>query len=390
MNFIKNAKMRICIVTPIFPPEIGGPATYSYELGSRLKDKHDIIIIAFGDVVSSLNGVEIYNIKIKHYFFGTLFRQISLLYALYKKRKQFDHIYAQDPLTVGLAGFIFAKLFNKKYIIKFVGDVVWETASRNAETDKQLEEYLMYSKGVLYDIMWQIQKIPIKYSKNIITPSEYLRNILIKYYNADPLACHVVNNSINISNSNYKKITDGNKSINVITVSRLEKWKNIEGIIFAVNSVKKNGHNINLNIIGEGSEYYSLKGYIQKYGLQDNVKLLGRKKQNETMGYIVNSDMFILNSTYEGLPHVVIEAMSMHVPVIATNIPGTNEIAIDNKTAVLVEVGNNDQIADAILKISKDKEFKSKIVENAFELVKERYNWDVNLNKIERIIEGAK
>ncbi len=93
-----------------------------------------------------------------------------------------------------------------------------------------------------------------------------------------------------------------------------------------------------LHIIGDGELNSELHQIVNDRNLSDNIKFLGLR--NNVHSLIKHWDIFILPSLWEGLPTVVMEAMIAEVPVIATEIPGTTELVIDEQTGLLVPPRN--------------------------------------------------
>lgn len=391
---IYKKNLNICIVTPIFPPEIGGPATYSYELATLLKDKHKITIVTFGEKVENIEEVKIYNLKLYYPFFGTIFRQWSVFYKLFKIRKEFECIYAQDPLTVGAVSLFFSRIFKKRLILKFVGDVVWETATRNKKTNKRLEDFIGESKEFSYAMLWKIQRFVLCNSNIIIVPSEYRKSLLVKFYKVSPNKCYVIYNAVSLEIAKQYSLSSGSTKkddiINLVTIGRLIKGKHIDGIIQVVEILKTKGFKIKCKIIGEGEEYEYLQQLTLKLGLEENIIFTGKLSHKETLKLLSESDIFILNSSHEGLPHVIIEAMSLNIPVVSTDIPGSREIAIHEYTSLLIPLHNNNALANSIVRLIDNKELREKLVVNAYNFVQEKFTWKNNIDMLENIISEGK
>jgi len=116
-----------------------------------------------------------------------------------------------------------------------------------------------------------------------------------------------------------------------------------------------------LTIVGGGVEREALEKLIEKYHLIDDVTLTGAINPTEIKDFYKNADIFILSSHSEGRPNVILEAMAASLPVIATNIAGTNELAVDNVNALLYEPENIQQLAACITRLSEDIEFRKKL-----------------------------
>jgi glycosyltransferase involved in cell wall biosynthesis len=373
--------MQVLIVTPIFPPEIGGPATYVYEVGTRLSPKHDLKIVTFGNQVDKLKGVPVKNIPLTG---GPLARQARLFAAIWHQSKKTDLIYAQGPFVVGLAANLVAKLRRKPVVMKFVGDLVWETARGHGHTQKFLDDFLDKPDTGLKDrIKIRIQRWSFNQAKTVVVPSNYLKSVLTKFYHLPAKKVRVIYNAMD--QELFKKIKKhpSNQKTKLVTVGRLVKWKHVDEIIQAVHQLQDK--NIQLHIVGEGPEKPALQKLAHKLGLQKQVVFEGQCSHQETLELVGSSNVFILNSSYEGLPHTVIEAMLLNVPVIATRIKGTTEIAIPSKTAFLSEPGNPTDLAKQIQDCLQDSKTRDKYIKAASDLAFKNFNWTQNLTNLQEV-----
>ena len=104
-------KQHLIIATGIYPPQIGGPATYSKLLHDELpKRGWEVDVVNFGDVLNYIWG----------------FRHIVYMYRLFNKIKKSSILYAQDPVSVGLPVFLISKIMRCNFVLKIVGDYAWE------------------------------------------------------------------------------------------------------------------------------------------------------------------------------------------------------------------------------------------------------------------------
>ncbi|KKT02185.1 MAG: glycosyltransferase [Candidatus Peregrinibacteria bacterium GW2011_GWF2_43_17] len=368
--------MKILIVTPIFPPEIGGPATYTWELTHRLKN-HDVSVVAFGDKSDELAGSHL--LKVRKGFsrkipvIGSFIRQMDLYFSILKHGRDCDLIYLQGPLVVGYFGSLAAKKLKKPIVMKFVGDIAWETASSNGKTDKNLDEFLESGGG---GFLRKLQLKSFHRADAIVVPSEYLRDILCNYYSVPTTKIDVIYNAVSVPEPDKKLGED--KS--VVTVGRLVKHKNIAGIIEAMSLLQN--HAPKLVVVGSGPELNNLKSLASQLGLADRVVFKGALSRRETLREVANADLFVLNSIYEGLPHTVVEAMYLKTPVVASDILGTTEVA-NEKTATLAESKNAEDLAKKIEAALSNPDTNK--TEEAYKFVSGKFNWERNLYLLESL-----
>ena len=112
------------------------------------------------------------------------------------------------------------------------------------------------------------------------------------------------------------------------------------------------------------------------------IDFIGRVPQLQIRYLERESEIFILNSIYEGLPHTVLSSFSAELPVIATNIPGTDEAVYDGETGLLVPPNNPRKLAEAIEKLFNDKKLQEKLINGAEKILQEKFSWNVHLNTL--------
>lgn len=164
---------------------------------------------------------------------------------------------------------------------------------------------------------------------------------------------NVTDNNI-IRNSNHKKL---------IFIGRLSKEKNIDMLLNAIASHNKT-HDYQLYIIGRGEEEEYLRARVNELMLSQRVHFLGF--QSNPYKYLKHADALILTSTVEGFPSVLVEAMSLGVPVISTDChTGPSEIILDSSVGELVPVNDIESLTAAITTVLYRNNYSKNIVEQS-------------------------
>lgn len=145
--------------------------------------------------------------------------------------------------------------------------------------------------------------------------------------------CIVIPNLINteeiLKQSEEKVSIEYNKNlINIISVGRLDFSKNYEMLISVHKKLIDAGYNICTYIVGEGNERAKLESLIKEFHISNSFILLGQKQN--PYPYVKAADLFVLTSRYEGLPTVILEALTLHIPCISTNVAGVNSVLTEN------------------------------------------------------------
>lgn len=158
-----------------------------------------------------------------------------------------------------------------------------------------------------------------------------------------------------------------NKRI-ILTTARFAPEKGLQYILNAVAQLP----NVHLVMVGPGNSI-ELKALIRQMGLTERVDIIGEVDPIKIADYYNACDIFVLPSLREGLGFSSAEAMACKKPVIASNTGGIPEIVINNKTGILVEPGNAEEIRAAIQRLMTSKELQKKLAEAGYRHVKLNY-----------------
>jgi glycosyltransferase involved in cell wall biosynthesis len=362
--------MRIILAADIFPPDIGGPATYSKNLATELiKNGHDVQLICYGDKFNQYEDDGGYKVIKIGRDKPLLLRYFDYFSNLLKVGKKVDLIYSMGPVSAGLPTMLAAKFLRKKYIIKVVGDYAWEQARGRFNVEDGIDEF--QSKKYLFkiEIFRKIQRMVSQNAYKIITPSYYLKGI-VTGWGAKEDNIKVIYNSVNFDFVNIIDKVEAQEKIRikgklVFSIARLVPWKGFEMLINLWREFLEKEPGLKLIIAGSGPEEENLKSLVKKNNLEDKVFLVGKVEHKELSNYFSASDIFVLNSGYEGLSHVLIEAMAHKLPIIASDKGGNVEVIKDNVNGLLAEYNNEEDWKSSILEIVNNYELKNKFTENS-------------------------
>lgn len=377
--------MKIVIATPIYPPEIGGPATYTKELCSHLASTHDITVIAYTNSADAFPNTRLVPVGKG--------RPLPIRLAVFFKKllrisKGADVIYVQNAMAAGLPVALVSLITGIPFVLKFVGDEAWERATQRRRTSKRLEEFMENPDGgIKIRLMMLVQGFVLRRASIVTTPSLYLSEALIRTYGVKRERTVVNYNAA--ENPEIIPFQTARIPHQIATTARLVAWKGIDGIIRALAILKKKFPDARLLVAGDGPELENLKKLAQDTGVSESVVFLGNVSRAETWQLRKNSEVYVLNSTYEGLPHTVLTSFAAEIPMVATNIPGTNEAVYHEKTGLLVEAGDDEALASAIERLFTDKNLAQELVEGGTKLLKEKFSWDAHTKTLLEIFKSV-
>ena len=360
--------MDILITVGIFPPDIGGPASFVPKIAKYLIDKgHNVKIICLSDKEHLTYKDDINVIRINRSS-PIIFRWLKTIVKIYSNSKKSDLIFVNGLGTETTIANLFIR---KKVIRKIVGDPVWERVYNKNLIDESFDDFQENNHGLSISLQKMIRNWSINKSNLIITPSQHLKNFIDKI--GFDKNIFVINNGVNIEQHN--KVVLENNIIQLLVVSRLVSQKNIDSIIKAVKVMEN--ENIILNIVGDGSEINNLKLLVKKYELDKKINFIGKIENTKLNEYIKNADIFIQASNYEGLPHSILEAMNFEIPILSTDVGGCSILLNKGERGYIIPMPVSEvEISEGIRKIINNKnEAKSKA-----RLAKNYLNQEHNFN----------
>ena len=147
----------------------------------------------------------------------------------------------------------------------------------------------------------------------------------------------------------------------IVSVGRLENQKNHQLLINSFSNIVKKYPNYILKIYGVGSLRDDLEKFCKEKGIANNVFFLGKSKF--LYKELINNDIFVLSSDYEGMPNALMEAMALGLPCISTDCPcgGPKEIIKNMKNGILIEVGNSEALTESMELLIKNDEIRKSI-----------------------------
>jgi len=332
--------MKILIATGLYPPEIGGPATYAKLLENRLPERGiEVSVLPFAKVRHLPQGI----------------RHIVYAWKLAHIANKINLILAQDTVSTGFPVAIVSLLTGKKFIVRVPGDYAWEQGVQRFGVTESLDEFQKRSHGVRVGLFRLIQRFVVWRAYRVIAPSYYLAKI-ISGWTSHPEKITVIYNGIEfpVPVELPKEKPD---EFTIVSLGRLVPWKGMDGIIRVV-AQEKNWHAV---IVGDGPEREHLEYLAKELKCGNRVQLVGQLPRAQALGWVKIADVFVLNSTYEGLSHQLVEAMSLGVPIVATSIDGNKEVVLEVgddpiafEAALLVKEGLDYGLHNAIKSLEGD------------------------------------
>ena len=365
--------MRVLVTVGIFPPDIGGPATFVPKIAKYFQDElnYEIEILTLSDN-KNLNINDDFSVKRIDRNLPIIYRWLKTIFTIYKLGKNKDLIFVNGLGTEATIANIF---LNKKIIRKIVGDPVWERAYSKAKISESFDEFQVKNYGFSISLQKKVRSFSIKKSDIVVTPSKHLKNFILNLGFKNKI--EIINNGVFIPEENTNIFT--NDQINITIVSRLVSHKNIKKIIRAISDL--NDPLIYLNIIGDGPELNQLQKISLESNNKDNIIFHGKLNRDDINHIFLKSDIYIQASNYEGLPHSLLEAMSYGIPVLCTPVGECKEILGNEDRGYILDLPvSKNNIKSKISEIISEKNIANKKGERGKDFINEKYNLTNSFN----------
>jgi len=368
-NEKEKSDLSVLAATGIFPPDIGGPATYTKLLADELPKKGiKVEALSFGSV-RHLPKI------IRHF----VYFQKALAAA-----RRADIVYAQDPVSVGLPSVVAAKIAGKKFVIRIAGDYAWEQGTQRFGVKDGIEKFSARQRGYSFfaRLLKKIQTRVARAADAIVVPSRYFKKI-VENWGVEPQKINVIYNGIEPRNYPEERNSDGAKII--LSVGRLVPWKGFKELIEAMPEILREIPEAKLVIAGDGPERERLEKTIARAGLRGKVVLAGKMEREDLLKLKKAAGVFVLNSGFESFSFDTVEAMAIGLPVVVSDVGSLPELVENGRDGVVVERNDKKQIKKAVVKILKDREFARKITQNAYQTSR-RFSIHDTMARLEKLL----
>jgi glycosyltransferase involved in cell wall biosynthesis len=236
-------------------------------------------------------------------------------------------------------------------------------------------------------LYYGIDRLSLPYYERVICVSEDLREHCLAA-GVSEQRCLLIENGIDTQNfSRTLEPGEAKRRLGIPAdrlvigaVGRLSAEKGFDLLIQAVDRLLAQGLDIELRIAGDGDQVGPLHDLIASLGRQDRVRLLGYCP--EPLGLYQAMDVFALSSLREGLPNVLLEAMALEVPVVATRVAGIPRLIVDGENGLLVEPGSAEALSRSLARLLQDAGLRARLGPAGRQTVEAGYDFRVRTQKI--------
>ncbi len=298
---------------------------------------------------------------------------IAGLFKIRKLHKQYDFdIYQASDAGGAILALIASKIYGKKFVFEVQGDIF---------------DYPSHVGGKFHSSLVKF------FSEMIVKKADYIR--IVSPFLYEPLDRFSISrekiflvpprcDSALFSEKNVAKDRPGvlcKNQYNLLFVGNLITAKGVDILLEAFSLIVRENSNIGLVFVGDGEEKVRLRARAKELGIDEKVFLLGRIQYNTIPTYMYYSNILILPSIEEGVGRVLLEAMSLNLPIVASNVGGIPLVIDNNKDGLLFEVGDIESLKEKVLFLLNDTFFSKEMTRVAHQKFLENYEYEVSMKK---------
>ena len=365
--------MKCLLISGIYRPEIGGPATYLPTLAKALiRQSNQVEVITLKNS-SAPTQIEDWPVNYIIRDQNLLFRFIKTVILIFRKAKSTESIFSNGLIQETAVALIFIK---RKSVAKVVGDPVWERARNKGLTKLSINEFndsrlKVNQKFQRWLICWSLNRFD-----RITCPSLELKSLMQGWGVIKPI--EFIPNGVDLIPASAE-----DKEFDLISVCRLVSWKNLDKLIIANAKAKTR-----LVIAGSGPEESKLKALALSTG--SDVTFLGQQDEHDVVKALQKSKVFILLSDYEGLSFSLLQAMACGLPSIVSSAKGNTDVITNNSEGIVVDIKTQENIVAAIQQLLSEPEKIASFGIAASRKVESDYLQINQVNKVIKLLTAGK
>ena len=349
----------VLLVSNIFPPQIGGPATFIDRLGHSLAGRgHDVSVVCSSmetrDVRDAQRPFTVQRVSVASRERYEVLVRLRLALEMSRHRLVFVNGLERYVAEVNRA-------LRRRYVLKIVGDTVWETARNRGLTTLSIDEFQVDARSqrqFAADI--EMRNRWVNAARHVVVPSEYLRR-LVEGWGVASDRITVVRNGTDCAPLVAASPRTPLQRLRAVFVGRLTNWKGVETLLLAARELPM----VELEIVGDGPEWPHLVELSAQLGLGDRVVFSGRLPAESVTLAMSRAHVLVLTSLYEGLSHTVLEAMAAGVPCIVSARGGNEEVVCHGRNGLVVPPQDVVRLVEALGSLASDESLRARLAAGA-------------------------
>jgi glycosyltransferase involved in cell wall biosynthesis len=366
--------VRILLVSGIWPPDVGGPASHGPDVASFLYDRgHDVRVIVTADRAPEPQPYRV------DWVSRALPKGVVHVVAAAKiarAAREADVVY-----TTGMFGrtAIACVLVRRPYVVKLTGDPAFERARWRGRVGGDVAEF---QRRPGHTALRALRDFTVRRAAHVVCPSAFLRRLAVEWGTSAARVTVLPNPlpaQLPLAPRTELRASFDVDGVVLAFAGRIGAQKALDVLLDALEDVR----GVTLLVAGDGDQRAALA-----HRAGPHARFLGPLPRRRVLELFAAADASVLPSLWENFPHTLVEALGVGTPVIATRVGGVPEVVEDGVNGLLVPPGDRAALADAIQRFAGDGELRGRLAAAAAPSVA-RYAPDAVYGELERLLEQA-
>jgi glycosyltransferase involved in cell wall biosynthesis len=334
--------VRVLVVSGIWPPDVGGPASHAPEVASFLAERgHDVEVLTTASAPPAPQPYPVYWIPRRLPKGAIHLRGVALVRA---NARRADVVYTTGMFGRSSTGALAAR---RPYVVKLTADPAFERSRRRGMVAGDVEDFQAGGGGPVAAMLRRARDFELKQASHVFCPSDYLRELVLSW-GVPPERVSVLPNPAprvpDLPPRDDLRKSFGLNGATVAFAGRLTAQKSLGRALEAIAATD----DVGLVIAGEGPDRAPLDQRAGELGISDRVVFLGSQPRDRVVELFSAADATIMSSSWENFPHTIVEALSVGTPVLAMEAGGIAEVVHDEVNGLLVPAGDTQALGDAV------------------------------------------
>ena len=348
--------MKVLVVSGIWPPDVGGPASHAPDVAQFLRDRgHEVEVVTTADMPPPARPYPVRAVPRRHHVGVRHYRGAALVHH---RAREADVVYTTGMFGRSAFG---ATLARKPYVVKLTADPAFERSRRRGFVEGDVDEFQRRRGGAGVTLLRFARDVELRHVAHVFTPSAYLRELALGWGVA-PERVSVLPNAApvlppDLPSRDDLRSTLGLNGATLAFAGRLTAQKSLGRALEAV----AGADGVQLVIAGEGPDRKQLEERAAELGIAERVRFLGAQPRERIVELFRAADATILSSSWENFPHTVVEALAVGTPVLAMEAGGVSEVVRDGENGLLVPAGDTAALRDAVRRYFGDEDLRERL-----------------------------
>jgi glycosyltransferase involved in cell wall biosynthesis len=360
--------MKVLIVSGIWPPDVGGPASHAPEVARWLQERgHEVEAVVTADQTPPPSPFRVRHVSRA---LPPGVRHVAALRLIAARARRADVVYSTGMFGRSSLG---AFLARAPIVLKLTADPAFERARRRGFVDGEVDDFQRGGGGHRAAVLRVARNRAVGRAAHLVCPSAFMRDLVISWGVPPDGVTLLPNPAPRASDAVTFEV--GERPV-LAFAGRLTAQKDLGVALTAMNELP----GVRLLIAGDGPERAALEAQAG-----ERVEFLGPLPRAGVLGLLRAADASILTSAWENFPHGVVESLAVGTPVIATRVGGVGEVVHDGENGLLVEPGDAQAFAAAVRRYLEDDDLRARLRAAAVASVAE-YDADAVYGRLEEIL----